>query len=94
MQNMRENQPIWKIYIKNNRKNFTSRTEATCTTPYIIYLVTCRICGKQRAGSTEKLPVRILNYYSHIRRKRRTNKFAIHFQEAVNHRRRYKYPNN
>ena len=27
----------------------------------------------------------ISNYYSHIRRKRRTNKIAIHFQEAENH---------
>ena len=36
-------------------------------------------------GSTEKLPARISNYYSYIRRKRRTNKIAIHFQEAENH---------
>ena len=34
---------------------------------------------------TEKLPARISNYYSHMRRRRRTNKIAIHFQEADNH---------
>ena len=61
---------------------FTSRIEATFTTPYVIYLVTC---GKQGVGSMEKLPARISNYYSHIRKKRRTNKIAIHFQEAENH---------
>ena len=33
----------------------------------------------------KKLPTRISNYYSHIRKKRRTNKIAIHFQEAENH---------
>ena len=52
---------------------------------YVIYLVTCGICGKQGVGSTEKLPARISNYYSHIRKNRRTNKIAIHFQEAENH---------
>ena len=48
-------------------------------------MVTCGICGKQGIGSTEKLPARISNYYSHISKKRRTNKIAIHFQEAENH---------
>ena len=77
--------PSGKFTSKVTGRNFTSRTEATCTTPYVIYLVTCGICGKQGVGSTEKLPARISNYYSHIRKKRRTNKIAIHFQEAENH---------
>ena len=73
------------IYIKITERNFTSRIEATCTTPYVIYLVTYGVCGKQGVGSTENLPARISNYYSHIRKKRRTNKIAIHFQGAENH---------
>ena len=77
--------PSGKFTSKITGRNFTSRIEATCTTPYIIYLVTCGICGKQGVGSMEKLPARISNYYSHIRKKRRTNKIAIHFQEAENY---------
>ena len=77
--------PSGKFTSKETGRNFTSRIEATCTTPYVIYLVTCGICGKQGVGSTEKLPARISNYYSHIRKKRRTNKIAIQFQEAEDH---------
>ena len=66
-------------------RNFTSRIEASCKTPNVIYLITCRICGKQEVGSTDYLPARISNHYSHIRRKRRTSKAAIHFQEINGH---------
>ena len=52
---------------------------------HVICLVACEICGKQGVGLTEKLQAWISNYYRHIRRKRRTNKIAIHFQEAENH---------
>ena len=77
--------PSGKFTSKITGRNFTSRIEATCTIPYVNYVVTCGICGKQGVGSMEKLPVRISNYYSHIRKKRRTNKIAIQFQEAENH---------
>ena len=77
--------PSGKFTSKITGRIFTSRIEATCTTAYVIYLVTSGICGKQGVGSTEKLPARISNYYSDIRRKRRTNKISVHFQEAENH---------
>ena len=70
---------------KVTRRNFISRIEATCLTPNLIYLVTCKVCGKQGVGSTEYLPARISNYYSHIKKKKRTNKISIHFQENQNH---------
>ena len=72
---------------KVTRRNFVSRIEATCPTPDLIYLITCKVCGKQCVGSiaTEYLPTRISNYYSYIRKKKRTNKISIHFQENQNH---------
>ena len=70
---------------KVTRRNFISRIEATCLTPNLIYLVTCKVCRKQGVGSTEYLPARISNYYSHIKKKKRTNKISIHFQENQNH---------
>ena len=70
---------------KVRRRNFVSRIEATCLTPNLIYLITCKVCGKQGVGSTEYLPARISNYYSHIKKKKRTNKFSLHFQEKQNH---------
>ena len=62
-----------------------SRIEATCLTPYLIYVITYKVCGKQGVGSTEYLPARISNYYSHIKKKKRTNKISIHFQENQTH---------
>ena len=70
---------------KVTRRNFISRIEATCPTPNLIYLITCKVCGKEGVGSTEYLPARISNYYSHIKKKKRTNKISIHFQESQNH---------
>ena len=54
-------------------------------TPNLMCLITCKVCGKQGVGSTEYLPARISNYYSHIKKKKRTNKISIHFQENKNH---------
>ena len=70
---------------KVTRRNFISRIEATCLTPSLIYLITCKVCGKQDVWSTEYLPAIISNYYSHIKKKKRTNKISIHFQENQNH---------
>ena len=39
--------PSGKFISKTTGRNFTSRIEAT---PYIIYLITCGICGKQGVG--------------------------------------------
>ena len=47
---------------KVTRRNFISRIEATCLTPNLIYLITCKVCGKQGVGSTEYLPARISNH--------------------------------
>ena len=33
----------------------------------------------------QNLPTRISNYYSYIRKKKRTNKISIHFKENQNH---------
>ena len=38
---------------KVNRRNFVSRIEATCFTSNLIYLITCKVCGKQGVGLTE-----------------------------------------
>ena len=40
---------------------------------------------KTRSWIDGEATARISNYYSYIRKKRRTNKIAIHFQEAENH---------
>ena len=69
---------------KVTRRNCISRIEATCLTPNLIYLITCKVGGKQGVGSIEYLPARVSNYYSHIKKKKRTNKISIHFQEFDN----------
>ena len=43
------------------------------------------MCLKQGVGSTEFLPARISNYYSQIKKKKRTNKISIHSQESQIH---------
>ena len=46
--------PSGKFTSKITGRNFTSRIEATCTTPHVIYLVTCLICGKQGRRSYQR----------------------------------------
>ena len=77
--------PSGEFRSKVTRRDFVSRIEATSLTPNLIYLVTCKVCGKQGVGSTQYLPARISNYYSHIRKKKRANKISIHFQGNQNH---------
>ena len=55
---------------KVTRRKFVSRMEATCLIPNLIYLITCKVSGKQGVRSTEYLHARISNHYSHIKKKK------------------------
>ena len=38
-----------------SRRTFIAHDRATCDTPYIVYLIQCRRCGRQYMGQTRKL---------------------------------------
>ena len=69
-------------------ETFRVRQHITCRSNNIIYLVTCRECGKQVVGSTTNFFQRISNYLSHIEAKYNEGTIAAHFFEGnctINH---------
>ena len=50
-------------------ERFRIKQEINCRSKNIIYLVTCRACGKQGLGRTTAFQSRISNYTSHICKK-------------------------
>ena len=64
---------------------FRIKQEINCRSKNIIYLVTCRACGKQGVGRTTAFQSRISNYISHICKKEPTCSTVKHFYEAPDH---------
>ena len=83
MCNMLENKSMKSIQIKGHKKNFVSGIETTCLKPNLIYLITCKVCGKQGVESTEYLPARISNYYSHIKKKEKNEQNFNTFSKNI-----------
>ena len=48
-------------------RRFFIRKQITCNTPHVIYLCTCKQCGKQGVGSTTEWKPRLANYKSHAK---------------------------
>ena len=48
-------------------RRFFIRKQITCNTPHVIYLCTCKNCGKQGVGSTNEWKPRLANYKSHAK---------------------------
>ena len=48
-------------------RQFYIRKQLTCNTPHVVYLCTCKNCGKQGVGSTNDWKPRLSNYKSHAK---------------------------
>ena len=66
-------------------ERFRIKKEINCKSKNIIYLVTCRACGKQGVGRTTAFQSRISNYILHICKKEPTCSTVKHFYEAPDH---------
>ena len=66
-------------------ERFRIKQEINCRSKNIIYLVTCRACGKQGVGRTTAFQSRISNYMLHICKKGPTCSTVKHFYEAPDH---------
>ena len=66
-------------------ENFRIKQEINCRSKNIIYLVTCRACGKQGVGRTTAFQSRISNYISHICKHEPTCSTVKHFYETSDH---------
>ena len=64
-------------------ETFSVRQHITCRSNNIIYLVTCRECGKQGVGSTTNFFQRISNYLSHIEAKYNEGTTVAHFLRVI-----------
>jgi hypothetical protein len=51
---------------------FSIRKTLTCTSENVVYLAQCVDCGLQGVGFTINFKLRLANYKSHIKHKRRT----------------------
>ena len=66
-------------------ERFRIKQEINCRSKNIIYLVTCRACGKQGVGRTTAFQSIISSYISHICKKEPTCSTVKHFYQAPDH---------
>ena len=60
-------------------RKFKVRSNFTCSTPNVIYVAYCTLCGKQGVGSTTSWKPRLANYKSHVKKKKATCRIVSHF---------------
>ena len=69
---------------KISRRTYNTHGQVTCDTPYIVYLIQCRRCGKQYVGQTQKsLKARYAKHLRNIKDKHSNGVLQDHFRKNV-----------
>ena len=63
-------------------RKFTVKKSLSCKTPHIVYLATCKNCGKQGVGLAKNFPSRLSTYKTHSREKYDGCGVSIHWNRV------------